>query len=217
MASLVSHSASQLQQKLVLATLDLGPFHLYKQCHVVKIKVFRKPRAEISELRGYFCCRFGIFLVQLMGDAVSKYSLRFWRGWLNVGYLLLEFKTRTVYLVLLNCVWSIHNICLIAEACLQPWGSFVVLVSSPGTAVLILRNRRNKPCKLCATLLLWLEWDVNSCSTLDVFLWQGLDTYLWTALEALCMSGESPLSEGALKKIMSEACGQRNWFLGTAG
>lgn len=40
---------------------------------------------------------------------------------------------------------------------------------------------------------------------------------LRTALEALCMSGETHLSEGVLKKIMSEACGQRNRLLGTAG
>lgn len=47
-ASRVSHSASELQQKVVLATYDSDPCHLYGQCHVLKIKVFRKPRAETS-------------------------------------------------------------------------------------------------------------------------------------------------------------------------
>lgn len=134
----------RLQQKFVLAIFDSGPCHLYGQCHVIKIKVFRKPGAEISELRGYFCCRFGISLVQLMGVAVSKYSLRFWRSWLNIGHLLFEFKARTVYLLSTTklCMVAKYNVFLIVEACLQPWGTFAVLVNSPGTAVLILGNTR---------------------------------------------------------------------------
>lgn len=46
MASLLSHSASELQQKPVLATYDSDPCHLYGQHHPIKIKDFRKPREE---------------------------------------------------------------------------------------------------------------------------------------------------------------------------